>query len=77
LWRGRARSNFNSLHAIGGEVLVDVGLDCLGGGDVGLAVFAVAGLQLRHAAPVERARELGVERQREVVVGDGVVELAK
>jgi hypothetical protein len=42
-----------SIHAVPGVDLGDVGLYSLGGGDIGVAAYRVADLELRHAAAVE------------------------
>src|SRR5262245_7130707 len=63
--------------AIAGGYNRNVGLDRLGGGDIGVAAGGVAFLQFRHAASVERVRVLGVLGDRGVVVGDGGVEGAE
>src|ERR1043166_1827175 len=64
-----------SLHSISREFLRDIRLDRLGGGNVRVAARIVF-LQLRHAAPVKRARVLRLVAQNGGVVGDGAVELA-
>ena len=60
-----------------GELFGDIGLECLGGGDVGCTAVAVAALALGKPAAVQRAGILGIDAQRRVVVLDGVVVLAK
>ncbi len=52
----------------------DVGLDGSGGGDVGVGAGLIAFLPLGKAAPIESARQPGIDLQRRVVIGDGLVE---
>src|SRR5258708_39306889 len=65
-----------SFHAIAGEFGGNVGIDRLRSCNIGTPA-AVALLQPRHAAAVERARELRVDIERVAIVGYGAVQLAE
>jgi hypothetical protein len=57
------------------ELLGDVRLESLRVGDVAVAADAVAAPDSGDAAAVERGRQLRIDPQRGVVVGNGVAEL--
>jgi hypothetical protein len=72
----RVRARRIDRDAIAGGYNRNVGLDRLGGGDIGVAAGGVAFLQFRHAATVERGGIGRIEPDRLGVVGDGAVEVA-
>src|ERR1700693_3521956 len=68
---------FSSLHPVFRPFVGDIGADRLGGRHVRIGAGGIALLLLDDAAPVERRDELGVERERLVVVGERGVEVAE
>jgi hypothetical protein len=66
-----------SVHSVFRVFVGDVGLNCPGGGDVGVAAGLIAFLPLGEAASVQGARQPRICLQRRVVVGDGFVEAAE
>ncbi len=63
------------LDAERGQFISNIGLDRLGGCDVGIAASAIALLELSKAATVPRRCQLWIEFQRGIIVRYGVVEL--
>src|SRR5215469_8569324 len=64
------------LHTIACELFGYVGLDCLGGGDVGVAAHTVTFFIFRQTAAIKRGRPLRINLERCVVIGDRFVEFA-